>query len=127
MRKFVAVSAPILVVVAAIAFGYLHYTERPTGDLFYTPVPGICPTYSHSFTTGYSLVLLVGFVVWLAACMLFWLMSRFASKQELRSSLRRGIRPALLGSLFLAASWLAHPLFERALPLRDSPCITRGP
>ena len=127
MRKIVAILAPILVLVAAIAFGYLHYVERPTGDLFYTPAPGICPTYSHSFTTSYTLVLVTGSALLLAASILLWLMSHFVSSQNLRSSLRRGIRPALLGSLFLAASWLAHPAFELALPLQDSPCITRGP
>ena len=127
MRKIIAISAPLLVLVAAIAYGYLHYSERPTGDLFYTPAPGICPTYSHSFTTGYSLVLLVGLAVWLALSILLWLVSRLAGNQNLRSSSRSSIRPVLLGSLFLAASWLAHPVFEHGLPLQDSPCITRGP
>ena len=127
MRKIIAIVAPVLVLTVAIAFGYLHYAERPAGDLFYTPAPGICPTYSHSFTTGYSLVLVIGFAAGLALSIVFWLLSRLAENQNLRSVSLGCIRPVLLGSLFLAVSWLAHPVFEHALPLQDSPCISRGP
>ena len=127
MKKVIAIWAPALIILAACWFGYSHYKIAPVGDLFYTPAPGICPNYNHSFTTGYALTLFFSGIVWLLALVGFWIVSRLAKSDHTRARSRSLIPSTLLGIAIFALFWLLHPIAERLLPLEPSPCAQHGP
>jgi len=124
-----ATSASIALVAATLAIycGYTHYKAAPIGDLFYTPIDR-CPTYSHSFTTGYILTLIVEIVLWVFVAGGSWIIARLAGKPKAPFRSVLSMRSTFFGVAILVVAAFVHPIFESLLPLQPDPrCAQHGP
>ena len=126
-RLVIVASVSVAIFLFAVFSGWSHYKAQPEGDLFYTPITH-CPAMTHSFSTGFLLVLTVSGLVVLAiagASMLATLIPGW-SKKKVR--LKYVTRTSISIILVLFAFSFLSPVFEDRLPLRIKPeCLQNSP